>query len=136
MALLRTTASSRILTRRQSKNTTGYIGSSGRACQAMTSAITASVTKLMNSGDTSVPYCSLRKPWISRIVIQWAYMATILSSKPVKRRSCLGIRTGSKLPTRSRGTSIFNGPSSVRTVLPLTPLRWLPTSPGLSPPGG
>ena len=53
IALLRTTASSLIFTRRASKNTTGYIGSSGRACQALTSAITASVTELMNSGDTS-----------------------------------------------------------------------------------
>ena len=55
MALLRTTASSRIFTLRASKKTTGYIGSSGRACQAPTSAITASVTELMNSGLTSTP---------------------------------------------------------------------------------
>lgn len=60
--LVRTTASSRIMTRRQSKNTTGYIGSSGRACQAVTSAITASVTVLMNWGDTWLTYCSTRKP--------------------------------------------------------------------------
>ncbi|MNR04350.1 hypothetical protein D3C85_1203050 [compost metagenome] len=55
MALLRTTASSLIFTRKASKKTTGYIGSSGRACQAVTSAMTASVTELMNSGDTSTP---------------------------------------------------------------------------------
>jgi len=60
--LFRTTASSRILTRSASKNTTGYIGSSGRACQAVTSAITSSVIELMKSGETSVPYCSRRKP--------------------------------------------------------------------------
>ena len=38
-ALLRHHASSRILTRSASKNTTGYIGSSGRFCQALTSAM-------------------------------------------------------------------------------------------------
>jgi 3' terminal RNA ribose 2'-O-methyltransferase Hen1 len=46
------------------------------------------------------------------------------------------LSTGSKLPCRSRGTSIRSGPPSVNTVLPLTPLRWLSASPGLSPPGG
>jgi len=91
----------------------------------VTSAITASGTELMNSGDTSVPYCSARKPWISRTVMPRAYMATILSSKPVKRRSCLGMSTGSKLRS---------GPSSVSTVLALAPLRWFPASAGLSPP--
>ena len=50
------------MTRRASKKTTGYMDSSGRDCQAVTSAITASVTELMNSGETSVPYCSARKP--------------------------------------------------------------------------
>ena len=49
-ALLRTTPSSRILTRSASKNTTGYSGSSGRACHAVTSATTASVTALIRSG--------------------------------------------------------------------------------------
>jgi len=44
--LLRTAASSRIFTRSASKNTTGVIGSSGCACQALTSAMTASVTVL------------------------------------------------------------------------------------------
>ena len=61
-----------------------------------------------------------------------AYMATILSSKPVKRRSCLGMSSGSKLPSRSRGTSMRSGPSSVSTVLPLVPLRWLVASSGLA----
>ena len=40
------TASTRILTRSALKNTTGYIGCSGRDCQAVTSAITALVTEL------------------------------------------------------------------------------------------
>ncbi len=60
--MLRTTASSRIFTRSASKNTTGYIGSSGRDCQAVTSASTASVTALMKSGVTSVAYISVRNP--------------------------------------------------------------------------
>ena len=46
-ALLRTTASSRIFTRRASKNTTGYIVSRGRDCHSATSSITSSVTELM-----------------------------------------------------------------------------------------
>lgn len=54
-----------------------------------------------------------------------AYSAMILSSKPVKRRAWLGMICGSKLPSRSRGTSMRTGPSSVMTVLPLVPLRWL-----------
>src|SRR5206468_3908774 len=73
----RTTASSRIFTRRASKNTTGYIASSGRACQAVTSASTASVTVLIRSGDTSTAYISPRNAWISRTVNPRAYRAMI-----------------------------------------------------------
>jgi len=65
------------LVRLDSKNTTGYIGSSGRLYQALTSAITASVTELMNSGLTSVPYCSARNPRISRTAMPRAYFATM-----------------------------------------------------------
>ncbi len=43
MALLRTTPSLRILTRMASKNSTGYIASNGRDCQAITALITSSV---------------------------------------------------------------------------------------------
>jgi len=43
------------LTRRASKKNTGHIGSSDLACQAVTSAMKASVTELMNSGETSMP---------------------------------------------------------------------------------
>jgi hypothetical protein len=39
-----------MFTGRASKNTTGYIGSRGRICQAITSPITASMTDLMNAG--------------------------------------------------------------------------------------
>jgi hypothetical protein len=120
------------LTRRASKNTTGYIGSSGRA-------LPGSDLGHHGIGDrTDELRRDLRAVLLGQEaldlahVMPRAYMATILSSKPVKRRSCLGIRIGSKLPARSRGTSIRSGPSSVRTVLPLTPLRWLPTSPAFS----
>ena len=54
--------------------------------------MTASVTELMNSTETSVPYCSARKPWISRTVMPRTYMAMSLSSKPVKCRSCLSVQ--------------------------------------------
>jgi hypothetical protein len=54
-ALLLTRPPSRTFTRSASKNTTGYITSSGRLCQASAWAITWSVTELMNSGETSVP---------------------------------------------------------------------------------
>ena len=96
--------------------------------------MTASVTLLMNSGLTSTPYWSARKPCTSRTVMPRAYMAMILSSKPVKRRSCLGMSSGSNDASRSRGTSMRSGPSSVSTVLPLLPLRWLLMASGLTDP--
>ncbi len=43
----------------------------------------------------------------------------------VKRRSCLPTSFGSNSPLRSRGMPIRSGPSLVRTVFPLLPLRWL-----------
>src|ERR1700726_414495 len=57
-ALFLTVPSSRILTLKASKNTTGYIGSKGRFCHSMTSARTESVTVLIRSVDTSTLYCS------------------------------------------------------------------------------
>lgn len=71
-----------ILTRRASKNTTEYIGSSGRDCQADTSAMTASVPELMNSELTLMPRCSAGKLWVSCTVIPRAYIVMILPSKP------------------------------------------------------
>src|SRR5947209_10700930 len=106
--------------------------SSGRLCQAVTSATMPSVTVLIKSGETSTSYISARKPWISRTVIPRAYSARTLSSKPVKRRSCLAISRGAKLPSRSRGTSSARGPSSVSTVLAPVPLRGFDVSSGFS----
>ena len=82
-----------------------------------------------------MPMARLARSQHSRTIMPRAYMATILSSNPVKRRSCLAMSSGSKLPSRSRGTSMRSGPSSVKTVLPVLPLRWLSASAGLSPPG-
>jgi hypothetical protein len=44
---------------------------------------------------------------------------------PFRRRFRLGTITGSKDPSRSRGTSISTGPISVSTVFDLVPLRML-----------
>ncbi len=44
--------------------------------------MTASVTLLMNSGDTSTAYISDGWPWISRTVMPRAYIEMIFSSKP------------------------------------------------------
>jgi len=55
-----------------------------------------------------------------------AYIAAIFWSKPVKRRSCLPMICGSKLPSRSRGTSMRTGPSSVITILALAPVAVVP----------
>ena len=59
----------------------------------------------------------------------------MLSSNAVNRRACLGSSKGSKLPSRSRGVSIRTRPSSVSTVLAVTPLRWLVVASGRSAPG-
>ena len=75
------------------------------------------------------------KPWISRTLMPRAYIAMILSSNPVKRRSCLGIKIGSKLPSRSRGNSTRTAPRSVSTVFPLAPLRSLVWPSGFGSPG-
>ena len=100
--------------------------SSGRVCQALTSSITASVTFEINAGDTSTRYISSRWPWISRVVMPRAYNDRILSSNPAKRVCPLATSLGSKLPCRSRGTSISTSPKSPFNCLLLTPLRLLP----------
>ncbi len=63
----------------------------------------------MNPAETSVAQVSRSNPWIARMVMPRAYKAMMDSSKPVKRRSWLGIRFGSKLPSRLRGTSLRTG---------------------------
>src|SRR3954447_12748310 len=78
-----------------------------------------------------MPYSSRRWPAISRVLIPRAYIETILSSKPGKRRWYLAISCGSKVDRRSRGTSRSIRPVSVSTVFLPYPLRLLPSS---SPP--
>src|SRR3954468_4571713 len=78
-----------------------------------------------------MPYSSRRWPAISRVLIPRAYIETILSSKPGKRRWYLAISCGSKVDRRSRGTSRSIWPVSVSTVFLPYPLRLLPSS---SPP--
>ena len=64
-----------------------------------------------------MPYSSRRCPVISRVLMPRAYIEIILSSKPGNRRWYLAINCGSKLPWRSRGTSISILPVSVTTLL-------------------
>src|SRR4051794_21283249 len=73
-----------------------------------------------------MPYSSRRWPTISRVLMPRAYIETILSSKPGKRRWYLAISCGSKLACRSRGTASSILPVSVTTVLRPYPLRLLP----------
>src|SRR5690242_2401469 len=73
-----------------------------------------------------MPYSSRRWPAISRVLMPRAYIETILSSKPGKRRWYLAISCGSKLACRSRGTASSILPVSVTTVLRPYPLRLLP----------
>ncbi|SFP73160.1 hypothetical protein SAMN05421854_106420 [Amycolatopsis rubida] len=49
-----------------------------------------------------------------------------ISSTPVKHFCRFATIFGSKLASRSRGTSTFTGPTSVRTVLERAPFRQLP----------
>ncbi len=51
-----------------------------------------------------------------------------ISSTPVKRFCRFLTILGSKEPSRSRGTAISTGPTSVSTVLERLPLRQLPPS--------
>src|SRR5215217_6089502 len=75
-----------------------------------------------------MPYSSCRWPWISRVLMPRAYIETILSSKPGKRRWYLAMSCGSKLACRSRGTSSSILPVSVSTVFLPQPLRLLAPS--------
>ena len=55
--------------------------------------------RLIPPGETSTAYISWRNARISRTVSPRAYNAMILSSKPVKRRSCFPISWG-RSPSR------------------------------------
>ncbi len=64
--------------------------------------------------------------WTSPVVRPFAASEMTISSTP-DRRFCRFLTIfGSKLPSRSRGTAISTGPTSVSTVLARVPLRELP----------
>jgi hypothetical protein len=63
---------------------------------------------------------------MSPVVNPRAYNDKTISSMLDNRRCRLATITGSKLPSRSRGTSTATSPESVNTVLARFPLRELP----------
>lgn len=80
----------------------------------------------MVSLDTFAPYTSAKCAAISPVVNPRAVSDNTIASIPSSRRCRLRTICGSKLPSRSRGTSISTGPTSVSTVLIRVPLRELP----------
>jgi hypothetical protein len=122
------TRPSRIFTKITSTNSTGYTRSSGRLCQSAISASTVSVIRVIVSFETLAPYTSAKcaeiSPWVSPL----ADSDNTSGSIPSRRRWPVRTITGSKLASRSRGTSISIGPTSVMTVLARFPLRELPRS--------
>jgi len=64
--------------------------------------------------------------WTADTVIPSAYMDRIFASNPSKRVWCFSISCGSKVPLRSRGTSIVISPASPFSVFGLFPFRELP----------
>ena len=64
---------------------------------------------------------------MSRTLIPCAYSEITMSSRPPAiRPDRLGISSGSKLPSRSRGTCSGTGPTPVCTVLAIYPFREFP----------
>ncbi len=107
---------------------TGYTESNGRDCHSAMPSITRSVIVEMVCLDTLAPYTSARCAQISPCVNPLADNEITRSSSPVSRRCRFLTSCGSKLPSRSRGTSMDTGPASVKTVLPRLPFRELPPS--------
>src|SRR5207253_1035577 len=105
------------------------------ALPCLTSSWIDAVTSLISPSETSTPYSSRRCRWISRVVIPPAYRARICSSKPSNERACLGTIRGSKLASRSRGSSTVTGPSTVRNVFDADPFRRFGYCSGASAPG-
>ena len=78
------------------------------------------------SRDIVVAYTSARWASTSPVVRPLAVNEMTIESTPSKRRWRLRTVCGSKLLSRSRGTSISTGPISVSTVFDRVPLRELP----------
>ena len=87
-----------------SKNTTGYIFSSGRFCHSFTSGSILSVILEIIPCDTSVPYISRSVSSISRCDIPLAYIAMIFCSISSVRVCLFSITLGSNSPLRSRNS--------------------------------
>ncbi len=104
-------------------NITGYTESSGRACQSAISSTILSVILEMVSFETLAPYTSARWALTSPVVIPFAVNDSTIWSTPFNRRWRFFTITGSKLPSRSRGTLTSTGPIFVVTVFDLAPLR-------------
>ena len=108
-------------------NTAAYTESKGRAHQVCISSITRSVIRETVSLDTDAPYTSAKWAEISPVVSPLAYSDNTTASTSDNRRCRFATITGSKLPSRSRGTSMSTSPAaSVSTVLDRFPLRELP----------
>ena len=75
---------------------------------------------------TSVPYVSARWACTSPVVSPFAVSEMTIESTPFSRRCRFLTVAGSKLLSRSRGTSMSTGPTSVITVFDRVPLRELP----------
>jgi hypothetical protein len=78
------------------------------------------------SREIVVAYTSARWASTSPVVSPLAVSEMTIESTPPRRRCPFRTVCGSKLLSRSRGTSISTGPISVSTVLALVPLRELP----------
>ncbi len=107
-------------------DTTGWTRSNGRVCHPCRSSSTATVPRLISSGETSTSYISRRCARMSRVVSPRAYQAMMRSLHPSRRVWPLCTICGLKLPARSRGISRSMPPISVNSRLPVTPLRLLP----------
>jgi hypothetical protein len=78
--------------------------------------------------ETFAPYTSARWAPASPVVRPRAVSDNTIWSTPSSRRCRFLTITGSKVPSRSRGTSTSTGPTSVTTVLERFPLRSLAVS--------
>ncbi|TDO56622.1 hypothetical protein EV651_1129 [Kribbella sp. VKM Ac-2571] len=107
-------------------NSTGYTASSGRFCHSTIPSTTLSVIVEIVCRDTCAPYTSARCAEISPVVSPLADNKITISSTPDNRFCRFATIRGSKLASRSRGTSISTSPTSVSTVLDRTPLREFP----------
>ena len=77
------------------------------------------------SREMFVEYTSARCASTSPVVSPFAVSEMTIESTPSRRRWFLRTVSGSKLPSRSRGTSNSTGPISVITVFDRVPLRLL-----------